>query len=169
MEYGDGWRRQPKTDGDLFAVALSALIERIRAACDEESEWPERVGAGLYAAIEYLSEEEQMARALLADPSSSRFGEPFREWVGAMAQLLDEVVPVEAKPGPQTPAAALAGAGLLVGDCVRFGRLNRLPALCQELHLMILLPFLGFDESKIWAQSARRVHGPKLVKSQDIA
>lgn len=152
MQQAGSWQRQP-VDDDLFAVALATLIARMRAACGEAGEWPERAGAGLYAAVGFLAEEQQMARALFDGESSSRFGEPFRRVVEAMAQLLDEVAPGKARPGPRASAAAIAGIGLVVGDCVRFDRPDRLPALCPELHLMILLPFLGFDEAKRWAQA----------------
>lgn len=152
MQQGRGWQRQPGAEGDPYAIALAELIVRMRSACAETREWPERVGAALYAAVDFFAEERRMALALLDDPSASRFGKPFRNLVHALSQLLEEVVPVAARPGPNSPAAAIAGAGLVVGDCVRWGRLDRLPALCPELHLMILLPYLGFEEAKLWAE-----------------
>jgi hypothetical protein len=148
-----GWQRPSDAEGDLFAVACEELIARMRAACDEGGEWPERVGAGLYAALGFLADDRPMARALLDSRSSSRFGEPFRYLVQTISQLLDEGAPGEARPGPGTSTAVVAGAGLVVGDCVRLGRFDRLSGLCPSLHLMILLPFLGFEEAKFRAQA----------------
>ncbi|HET8567333.1 MAG TPA: hypothetical protein VFL77_12775 [Solirubrobacterales bacterium] len=156
MEQGRGGGLRPRADGDPFAEALAGLITSIRGACEDANEWPERVGAGLYAGIDFLVQEKEMARVLLDDPDNSRFGEPFRQLVQNMSELLEEDAPVRARPGPGTPAAAIAGVGLVVGDHVRVGRADRLPELCPEMHLMILLPFLSFEEARGWAETYKR-------------
>lgn len=148
MEQANGRQKSPRADVDLFAIALAGWVKAVRDACGGEAEWPERVGAGLYAAIGFLLEEPQLAGALLGRPDSSRFGEAYRQAVKEMSRLLVETVPVGPKPGPSAPAAAIAGIGLVVGDHLRADQAHRLWELCPEMHLMVLLPFLGFDEAK---------------------
>jgi hypothetical protein len=155
VEQADGRQGVPAADVDLFAVALTGWIEAVRVACGTEVEWPEKVGAGVYAAIEFLLEEPQMARTLLDQPDSSRLGEPYRQVVESMSELLDETVPVAPRPDAGAPAAAVAGIGLVVGDRLRAGQSQHLSDLCPEMHLMVLLPYLGFEEAKTSVEKFR--------------
>lgn len=152
----DGRQLDGSGEGDAPSPALTALVGRIAGSCREAEEWPIKVGAGVYAAVDYLSEEPARARALFAIPDSAAFGAPFRGVVESMSELLEAAVPLQARPAPHLPAAALAGVGLLVEGHVRAGRCDRLPALRPELHLMILLPFLDFDEAKGWVERSLR-------------
>ena len=139
------------SDSGLFSFALAELVREIRTACAAAEEWPAKVGAGLYAGLDYFAEQPAMGQALLDDAVNSSFASPFRQLVRSMEQLLDETVPLRARPGPAAPAALIAGIGLIVGDYIRLGRPELLSALRAELHLLILLPFLGFGEAKLWA------------------
>jgi hypothetical protein len=148
VEQANSRQRSPRADVDLFAAALTGWVKAVCDACSGEAEWPERVGAGLYAAIGFLVEEPQLAGELLGIPDSSPFGEPYRRAVREISELLAETAPVKPKTGPSAPAAAIAGIGLVVGNHLRAGQAHRLRDLCPEMHLMVLLPFLGFDDAK---------------------
>jgi hypothetical protein len=150
VEFGGGGQSLENANGDLFATALAGLLRRIEGGCGSGHDWPAAVGLGLYAGLDYLTQHPRMADVLFVDPAESAFGEPFRQLVKQISGLLKETVPVEAKPTPDAPTAAIAGVTLLVGDCLRGGRPDRLLLLRSELHLLILLPFLGFDEAKTW-------------------
>jgi hypothetical protein len=144
---------------DAFAAALGRLVERMVASCTATQAWPSMVGAGLYAAVDFLIEEPEAARTLLTFSGSSHFGEPFRSLIHRMSQLLEDTVPVPARFRPDAPAAMMAGIGLLVGEHVRIGHVDRLAALRPDLHLLILLPFLDFQEAKAWADASVRTSG----------
>jgi hypothetical protein len=146
-----------RADVDLFSLALARWVKAIRGACGAEAEWPIRVGAGLYAAIQFLVDEPQIASTLLDPPGSSRFGEPYRSVVQTISELLTETVPIEPILGPGAPAAAIAGIGLVVGDRLRLGQGHRLTLCCPEMHLMILLPFLGFEEARQYVDEFKDV------------
>lgn len=158
MEQAGGWERGLEGDGDVSSVALSGLIGRITDSCKSPDEWPTKIGAGVYAAIDYCVEEPALARALLAAPGSSSFAEPFLGLTRRVTQLLEEVVPLRARPRSDTPAGVIAGVGLLVGEHVRAGRWERLLAMRPELHLLILLPFLDFEGAKDWVALLENTH-----------
>jgi hypothetical protein len=155
LEVIGGGGRSESVSGDLFATALRGLVRRVEGVCGAGHDWPATVGLGLYAGLDYLTQEPRMASVLVVGPATSRFGEPFRHLVSRMSELLEETVPVQAKPTPDAPAAVIAGVALLVGDCLRAARPDRLLLLRPELHLLILLPFLRLDEAKNWAAAVQ--------------
>lgn len=155
MEQADGEGAR-QAEVDLFAVAWTDWVRTIHDACLGEAEWPEKVGAGLYAAIEFLVREPKMARALLDRPDRSRFRESYGGLVQMMSELLAETISIEPRLGADAPAAAVAGVGLMVGDRLRTGQACNLQDLRPEMHLMILLPFLGFDEAKFYVEEFSR-------------
>lgn len=159
MEQANGRQGWSHADVDLFAVAWASWVEAIHDACLAEADWPEKVGAGLYAAIGFLVREPKLAQALLDQPGSSRFGESYRQLVQKMSELLAQTVSIEPRLGADAPAAAVAGVGLVVGDRLRMGQPQHLWDLCPEMHLMVLLPFLGFEEAKSCVEefSARKI------------
>jgi hypothetical protein len=142
-----GWH---EADGhERFSVALARLVESIEGACGRRLDaWPDTVGIGVYAGIDYIIEAPGPARLLFGVSSESPFGMPFRRLVRRLSGLLEEAVPFEARPSPETAAAAVSGVGLLVGNQVRVGQADRLASLGPELHLLVLLPYLGFAEAK---------------------
>jgi hypothetical protein len=150
VEQAESWERGLDGDGDASSLAWAGLMDRIADACESLDEWPTQVGAGVYAAIDYFVEEPLSARALMAVPGSSSFGEPFLCLIRRVTQLLGEAVPLQARPRSDTPAGVIAGVGLLVGEHVRTGRGERLLAMRPELHLLLLLPFLDFERAKEW-------------------
>lgn len=148
MEQTDGRQERLWNEGGLFAVALSRLVGRVRGSCDGGSEWPDSVGEGLREALGFLVEERELAEALFNVPGRGSFGEPYFQLIREMSGLLEEAVPVEAKPGPGTPETAIAGIGVVVGNHVRTGRTDQLADLCPEMHLVVLLPFLCFEDAR---------------------
>jgi hypothetical protein len=158
MQQADLWGQWHDADDEAVAIALSALASEIQAACDGHEEWPAKVGAGVYAGVGYLVEWPVRARQLLAAPRSGPMGEPFQRVVQTTSALLAEAVPRDrAQVGP-IPSATMAGIWLLVGEHVRVDRHDRLRALCPDLHLMILLPFLGFAEAKRWTEATQQAN-----------
>jgi hypothetical protein len=144
------FRDEDRSEGDEFSAVLTSLAGRIRSACATTEAWPAKVGVGLYAGIDYLLEDPEDAQFLLSDRRESAFGKGFREVVKKMTDLLSEAVPLLPKPRDGTPAAVVAGVGLVVGEHIRLGRPERLHALRPELHLLMLLPFLPFEEAQRW-------------------
>jgi hypothetical protein len=131
-----------------FATALAALTSKIEDACRIREGWPTKVGAGVYAAVDCLVEEPQIARKLLADPERGPLAEPFQVLVRTAIAFLAEVLPDPEEGEAAIPTAMVAGICLLVGEHIRVDRADRLPALRPDLHLMILLPYLGFEDAQ---------------------
>lgn len=147
-----------RVDGH-FSSALRECTAAIRRGCPAASSWPEKLGAGIYAGTDYLIERPEAARRMFGVPDESAFGERFREISAWASQMVGEVVPTPPKAGPELPAAAVAGALLLIAQQVRLARPDRLADLRPDVHLLILLPYLEFGEAQRWAEAVYVARG----------
>lgn len=135
---------------DGFASALADLTRRMGERCAPVEAWPAKLGAGLYAGIDYLVADRVAAREILADPAQPGVGDKFNAVVLALAQLAEAVAPVPPRPSAETFIAAVGGVTLLAAHQVRMERFDRLHELGPEFHLVTLLPFMDFDEAQHW-------------------
>jgi len=159
----DSWKapRQPSSGG-RFGAALEQLEAEVLAACSANEAWPAQVAAGIYAGVDFVTENPELARDWVVDTASNIHYRSQYEWVIArMTQLIRMRAPIDARLPASSDEALVAGIVGLVGDHVRIGRLERLAELRPELVQLTLLPYLGFVESRHWAnQVAGRDPGP---------
>lgn len=144
------------SDSDL-SVALTGLETAVLDACGGEGEWPAQIAAGIYAGVDYAIANPEVALDLTLDvaatPDCMR---RYERMVGRLAGFIQVRAPVGTRLPPSTDEALVAGIVGLVGDHIRVGRLDRLAELRPELVLLTLLPYLGFDEAKRWADQVDR-------------
>jgi hypothetical protein len=135
-----------------FARLLSDLEASVAAACRSREEWPEQVGAGIYAGVDFATSNPVVADALLAlgAPRKASSGS-YKRVIGRLARLISQDAPGRSRLPGSTDEALVAGIVGLVGDHVRVGRLEALEALRPDLVLLALLPYLGFHEAREWA------------------
>lgn len=135
-----------------FPLALANLETAVMEACSGEDEWPAQIAAGIYAGVDYAIAHPEVADTLASDAAPGV--DTLRRYesvIGRLAGFLRVRTPkVERLPGV-TDETLVAGVVGLVGDHLRIGRLDRLEELRPELVLLMLLPYLGFDEAKQWA------------------
>lgn len=149
-----GGRSEPAwaAGGEEFPRALNDLETAVLDACVAEEEWPAQIAAGVYAGVDFAIANPDLARTLTIDSHADIDYRSRYEWVIAR---LAGFIRVRAPAGTRLPAstdeALVAGIVGLVGDHVRIGRLERLAELRPELVQLTLLPYLGFDESRRWA------------------
>ncbi len=134
---------------------LESLEEVVLKACAAEGAWPARVAAGIYAAVDFVTCHPEVVGAF----SSVLEGDAERvaRYEGLIARftgLLQAVAPRDERLPGSTDAALVGGVVGLVGDHLRLGRADRLAELRPDLVLLVLLPYLGFDEAKSWADRA---------------
>lgn len=124
-------------------------------ACAAESEWPAQIAAGVYAGVDYAIANPAVALGLTleaaATPDCMR---RYERVVGRLAGFIQVRAPTSRRLPPSTDEALVAGIVGLVGDHIRIGRVDRLAELRPELVLLTLLPYLGFNEAKRWANEA---------------
>lgn len=141
--------------------SIERLEEVVRAACARQEEWPARVAAGICAALDFAATNPERARALAIDSRVTDFDLGYLPMVEQLSELLGAEAPSDRGAVASTEQALVGGIVTVVADHLRSGRANRLPELAPELVYLTLLPYLGFEEAKRWAES---VEAPGAVK-----
>ena len=59
--------------------------------------------------------------------------------------------------------------GLVGGDHIRIGRVDRLAELRPELVLLTLLPYLGFSEAQRWANQMANSSSPEALTDWSVS
>ena len=138
-----------------FPLALANLETVVLDACAGEEEWPAQVAAGIYAGVDFAIANPEVAETLASDDAAAT--DTLRRYesvIGRLAGFLRVKAPADERLPGATDEALVAGIVGLVGDHLRIGRLDRLEELRPELVLLTLLPYLGFDDAKRWADRA---------------
>jgi hypothetical protein len=140
-----------------FPLALANLEAAVLDACAGEREWPAQVAAGICAGVDYAIAHPEVAETL-ASGSSSDTGtlRRYEQVIGRLAGFLQVRTPTQSRLPGSTDEALVAGMVGLVGDHLRIGRYDRLVELRPDLVLLMLLPYLGFDEAREWANRVDR-------------
>jgi hypothetical protein len=132
---------------------VEQLDKVVRDACARQQEWPARVTAGICAAIEFVVDYPETARRLTIEYRISDFDRGYVPMVEQFSKLLAADAPPDQRLTASTEQALVGGIVTVVADHLRSGRLERLGQLAPELVYLTLLPYVGFDEAKRWADS----------------
>jgi hypothetical protein len=136
----------------VYPLGLADLEAAMLDACQSEEEWPARVGAAIYAGVDYAVSHPEVVDTLAADAASG--ADTMRRYeavIGRLTGFLRATAPTSQRLPGSTDEALVAGVVGLVGDHLRIGRTGRLQELRPELVLLTLLPYLGFAEAQRWA------------------
>lgn len=138
---------------------LAQLEEVVLAACSGEVEWPAQVAAGIYAGIDFAIAHPEVVKVFSSD-LEDRAGNLARYVliIDRFTGLLQARAPVMERLPGSTDTALVGGVIGLVGDHLRLGRTDRLAELRSDLVLLVLLPYLGFDDAKSWANRVDPSH-----------
>jgi len=139
-------------DVDDFWSGLERLEKVIGGACSRQEEWPARVVAGICAALDFVATEPDVARTLTIDLRATDFDGDYLSMIGQLGQRLAAEAP-EQHPTASTDQALVGGIATVVADHLRAGREAELGRLAPELVYLTLLPYVGFDEARRWADS----------------
>jgi len=135
-----------------FPLALANLEAAVLDACAGQEEWPAQIAAGICAGVDYAIANPEVAEALADEAAPGAAGlRDYETVIGRLAGFLRVKAPTDRRLPGSTDEALVAGLVGLVGDHLRIGREDRLEELRPELVLLTLLPYLGFDEAKEWA------------------
>lgn len=140
-----------------FPLALAKLEAVVLDACSGEEEWPAQVTAGICAGVDYAIAYPEVVETLASDDSPG--AETLRRYemlIGRLAGILQAGAPISSRLPVSTDEALVAGLVGLVGDHLRIRRYERLVELRADLVLLTLLPYLGFEEARHWANRVDR-------------
>lgn len=140
-----------------YPLALANLETAVLQACSREEEWPARIAAGLCAGVDYAIAHPEVADTLAFDdaPGAATLRR-YETVIGRLAGFLQAHAPIGSRLPVSTDEALVAGMVGLVGDHIRLGREERLAELRADLVLLTLLPYLGFEEARDWANQVER-------------
>ncbi len=137
-----------------FRPSFNALKKAVRAACSKEVEWEARVVAGLGAVLAFTIGDVAAARALTLN-ARARAGDgsdPEREVVAYFEQLLTDVVPETLHPISSPKGIVETTATVIRGNLLA-GTAEHLREAGSDLAYMALVPYLGIDGAKRWADT----------------
>ena len=133
-------------------TVFEELEAAVFGACARNREWPAQIAAAIYAGVDFAIAHPDLVEGLSADRVPG--GESLRRYdlvITRMAQFLREKAPADRRLPGSTDEALVGGVVGLVGDHLRIGKVERLTELRPDLVLLTLLPYLGFDEARRWA------------------
>jgi AcrR family transcriptional regulator len=144
---------------DTYGQVADHLEEAMRAAGEEEGEWPERVRAQLLALLEVFAANPDLARFCLVAPSRAggEIAARYRDLLERFFAML-----IEAKPPPpaaREPSDAVAegllgGIVALIVRRVEAGEGERLLELVPDLLELFLVPYYGREQAVRLARRA---------------
>ncbi|HEY6731819.1 MAG TPA: hypothetical protein VI039_12450 [Solirubrobacterales bacterium] len=140
-------------------LALTQLEAALEEGCRKEHEWPAQVSAGLYAGVEFAIANPDVIEWLAVGRTGEYSLDRYQTAICRLSKLLKAKVPVpRAGLPPVTEEALIGGVIGLVGEQLRTGKIDRLRSLRPELVLLTLLPYVGFEDARSWANRAASGH-----------
>jgi hypothetical protein len=138
---------------------LIQLEEVVLGACSGEAEWPAQIAAGIYAGVDFAVAHPDILDGFYSNLENeagniARYELIIRRFTG----FLQARAPLGERLPGSTDTALVGGVIGLVGDHLRLGRTDRLVELRSDLVLLVLLPYLGFDDAKSWADRVDPSH-----------
>jgi hypothetical protein len=140
-----------------YASSVEQLQNEVLEACGTHADWPARVAAGIYAALDFAAANPEAARALAVEARTEVAGAEYLRMVERFSEVFATEVPPERRLAGAMDQALINAIAMVVGDRLRTGSTDRLSELGPELVHLALLPYLGFDEAKRWAETTERV------------
>jgi hypothetical protein len=143
----------PRTDLQAFDAAVEQIESAVLASCDERSEWPARITAGINAAIEFMVANPGATRALAIDSRArvSEGGSGYQGMIGRFAGLLGAGAPRSERLPGSSDESVIAVIAAIVSRHIRAGTVESLREGDPDLVFLALLPYVGFAEACRWS------------------
>jgi len=137
--------------GGAAGRELVELRASLAAACGARREWPDKVAAGVYAALDFAAADPDRALVLLArECEGNAEARAYHQTVDCLNRLLEETVSPAASPAGGS-AGSVRGIAMIVSDHLRAERADGLGRIGPALVQFALQPYLGYAEAKRWA------------------
>ncbi len=153
----------PNSSGD-FLAAFSGAVGRLQVAvleaCRGEEEWAAKVAASIATAIDFAADEPESMQLLTVEALVQKpdGGRRYVRTIEYFADLLRAGAPVDKRRPRSTEQALVGGVATTIADRMRHGAPGQLRAALPELVEFVLLPYIGSEEARRWADwvQARR-------------
>ena len=141
--------------GEDFETSFERLQGVVGRACSGQEEWEARVVVGIRAALEFAAANPAAARAVTVQARSRESGgDRQREVIAYFAALLGEVAPAEKRFQVSTDEGIVESILTIVRGHLLGGHTAQLPEAAPDLIYLALMPYLGLEKTKRWAESS---------------
>lgn len=144
-------------------MSLEQLQVAVARGCAGGDVWAGRFAAGIRAALSFAVANPVAARALIdsrgGDPAGS---ENYRRLVDRFSAQLRECAPAGERLPSSSDEALVGSIAGVVSGYLHSGDTERLDEIAPHLVYMALLPYVGFDAARQWADPpARELRGTR--------
>ena len=148
-----------RAEGEDFSASFHQLQDAVRRACRRQSGWEAKVVAGIEVVLEFASTQPGKALALTVEARRPAFGETNPEQVvlAYFSERLGAVAPTAARKPISTDRSIVESIAVFIRGHLLGGTEAQLPARAPDLVYLALIPYLGLEETKRWAESAAAV------------
>jgi hypothetical protein len=138
-----------------FNAAIGRIEAAVVEACAVHAEWPERVRAGIAAALDFALADPAAARVLVIDSRStgSDGGGEYTELIDRFADLLAAGAPRSRRLPGSSDRSVISVIAAIVSCHIRAGTVDSLGKGDPDLVFLALLPYVGFAEASRWSTS----------------
>ncbi len=138
--------------------AVSATLRRVAEAAGSARSWPERVGAGLAALLDYVEEEPALARvfiveALAAGPASVKYHLESQQTFISLFRFGRDVSPRGVELPATLDEAIVGGLSWIIYQRLAAATPEAISDLLPQLIEFALTPYLGLDGARETAAS----------------
>lgn len=139
-----------------FESAIARIESAVVDACDQALDWPDRIAAGIAAALDFMVADPAAARALTIDSRSAGTGGTgqdgdYAEMIGRFAALLGADAPRSDRLPGSSDRSVVSVIAAIVSCHVRAGTVEQLGKGDPDLVFLALLPYLGYAEASRWS------------------
>lgn len=137
---------------DDFSTSSARLEAATREACALHDEWPAKLAAAIYSALDFVVENPAAGRALTIDacPCESSDNVSRRRTKERFSRLLGELTPNHRHIHGSAHEGLIGIILTMVADYLRTERAERLRHMASDLAYVILVPYCGFQEANRW-------------------
>jgi hypothetical protein len=153
-----------RAEGEDFSASFHQLQDAVRGACRRQAAWEGKVVAGIAVALEFAATEPGKALALTVEARRPNFGErnPEQVVLAYFSERLSAVAPAVARKPISTDQSIVESIAVFIRGHLLGGTEARLPATAPDLVYLALMPYLGLEEARRWADFAVRLGEVKV-------
>jgi hypothetical protein len=149
-----------RASGEDFSASFLELQEAVREACGRQVRWEEKVVAGIHAAFDFAAANPARATALTLNARRPSFGDrnPAEQVViDHFVDLLGEVTSTQRRLPVSTDRSIVESIFAIVRGHLIADTPDRLPEVAPDAIYLALMPYLGFEGARRWAEPTRSI------------
>lgn len=150
-----------RASGEDFSTSFLELQEVVRETCGREVRWEAKVVAGIHATLDFAAANPAKAEALTLSARRPDFGDrnPEQIVIDHFVDLLGEVASTQRRLPVSTDRAIVESIFAIVRGHLLAGIADQLPEVAPDVVYLALLPYLGLEATKRWAEPAGSIRG----------